>query len=185
MHVLWNLLQSHKVNSMPRNAKKLGKITHTFLAERWFYTQLNRQSEPLAGAKREQLVWSQVHQGPQCGDLVFSRLGSPPWTTKGLGSFSGSSSEAVMEQSIYAFTTLGHCTAQLPVLAQVTTESHLWPHHSNTATALYPEGSCSIRQFSYILCHLKQTPGFSKAVWFPLVKCLILQSIKLWKSVNI
>lgn len=35
---------------MPRNAKKLGKTTHTFLAERCFYTQPNGQPEEPRGS---------------------------------------------------------------------------------------------------------------------------------------
>lgn len=38
---------------MPRNAKKLSKIIHTYLAERYFYTQLNGQPEAFGRSQEE------------------------------------------------------------------------------------------------------------------------------------
>ena len=52
---------------MLTNAKKLGKITHTFLAERCFYMQPNGGPEAFSRRQGKQLVWSQLHQGPQPG----------------------------------------------------------------------------------------------------------------------
>lgn len=168
---------------MPRSWARLFTLSRLKDA---FTNSWTGSQRPLAGAKRKQLLWSQLHQDPQDGDLVFSSLGWPAWITQGLGSFPGSCSEAVMEQSIYAWLIWDLAQLeQLPVLTQVSSKSHLWPYHSNTVTALYPEGSFSVNQFSNILCHQANTRFLKSSLeFFPSVKCLILQSMEVWNSVN-
>lgn len=71
---------------MPRSWARL--FTLSWLEDAFTHSWMGSQ-RPLAGAKRKQLVGSQLHQGPKDGDLVLSRLGGPAWITQGLGSFPG------------------------------------------------------------------------------------------------
>lgn len=118
---------------------KLGKVTHTFLAERCFYMQLNGRPKAFSRRQRKQLVRSQLIRVLRLGGLVFSRLGWAACTTRGLCHFPGSRSEAVTEQSIYALANLGPCTALTTACAVLLCwvrhslhQCQLWPYHANT-----------------------------------------------------